>query len=67
MPLVAPTKTATRPGGRVEAMRELKAWTVDRRTMITDQRKESFLKKVSCLLVRAGGRFIYDQRVLNHI
>jgi hypothetical protein len=33
MPLVAPMKTATNLGGRVEEMRELEAWTIDRETI----------------------------------
>jgi len=35
MPLVAPTKTATRPGGRVEEMSALDERTVDRDTIVT--------------------------------
>ena len=38
MPLVAPTKTATRLGGRVEEMRELEDWTAERETIATDSR-----------------------------
>lgn len=33
-PLVAPTKTATRPGGRAEAIRELEDWTSVRETIV---------------------------------
>lgn len=36
MPLVAPMKTATNLGGRVEEMRELEAWTIDRETIVND-------------------------------
>ena len=41
MPLVAPTKTATRPGGSAEGIREFEDWTSVRETIVRYYCKKS--------------------------
>ena len=51
IPLVAPTKTATRFEGSVEAMREFEVWTEEKETIVMQTGKDAILLLVMCVCV----------------
>ena len=51
IPLVAPIKTATRFGGRVEAMREFEDWTEEKETIVTQAGNDAILFLVKSVCV----------------
>ena len=59
IPLVAPTKTATRFGGRAEAMREFEDWIEEKETIVTEAGNDAILEPVRGVSAKEQARIYH--------